>query len=330
MADNQAAPAADNAVTPGAPAVADDFSNLDDNLNPIGQDNMVEEETVEEADDQEEVEQQEETTDEEQTDSEQETEEENKDEEDGYSIDEDDEESELPADKAAAETPAVTPEGQYILDGVKDYAITVRGTVGKSEEIKEFKVLSPEQLPNGFQYIDGREQAIANKGFSMLEGRARELQQQYQQEQQQKQLQDFNEREQNADRRDIAALQKRGDIPLFKAKVDDKNFEDDPGVKMVQDVLDFKDKRNAQYMEEYNAGRPYKHIGFEEAFELFSKQNPSKSNAAQVKEDKARKELASRTAKSRGNGATTSKREVHTGMTSRDLDNYIESLADTL
>lgn len=244
----------------------------------------------------------------------------------GYTIDEGEEEQkpeEKPAEKQEASR--LNPEQQYIIDNLEP--ITVRGTIGAESEIKEYKVYSPEYLPQGFKFVDDREMSAANKAFASLEQRAQQLQTDYRGQETQKAAKDFKQREDTADRQDIATLQKAGELPRFKVQPNSADFDKDPGVQLVQEVLDFKETRNAKYMEEYNAGRPYRHIGFEEAFRMFRRDNPSKSNPAQQQEDKDRTEIAKRTSKTTG---TSSKGEqekigVHSGMTSMDLDNLIES-----
>lgn len=244
----------------------------------------------------------------------------------GYTIDENDEEK---PQEAIVEEPKqgsntqYSPEQQYILDNLTP--ITVRGMVNGSDEVKEFKVLAPEQLPQGFKFIDERESAIANKAFATLETKAERLQVDFRTQQSAKSSQEFVEREKQADREDIGRLQRDKEIPRFKADPDSPEFDKDPGVQLVQDVLDFKDKRNDQYAKEYQAGRPYKHIGFEEAFRMYRHQNPDKVNDAQSKEDKARKDLARRTVSTTsGDVRTPEKPRAHSGMGSRDLDQLIE------
>ena len=264
-----------------------------------------------------------------------------------YSIDEDE-----PAaakvdtpDKPADVVPVASTEDQYVIDGIKDWAITVQGTVGDSADVKAYKVLSPTQLPAGFKYLDDSQHDQAFQAYNRIEQEAGRLHTQYTQTQAQKTNDDFTKREELGDRRDLAGLQKKGDIALFRKNPDipagfkgslrdivnllaDNN---DEGAVIAKEVLDFKDKRNEQYMTEYNAGRPWKHIGFEEAFLMYQKQNPTKSNPAKVKEDKERKAYAKRTGSTRsGTTSKVTKPEVHSGATSRDLDAYIESLDDNL
>lgn len=264
-------------------------------------------------------------------------------EDDGYTID-DDENSDVeepPAPKADEVTPVDTsnlgPEQKHILDNLQ--AVTVRGRVGEGE-LQEYKVYDPAQLPAGFHYEDQREMSVANKAFSMLETRAERLQQEYRGQSTDKASKEFALREATADRADLGQLQREGDFPKFTKnpsvprRVDQSNYQNlikvladagDEAGKLAMDVINFKDTQNNKYLDEYNAGRPYKHIGFEEAYHMFQRSNPT--NKAQAKEDAERKGIAKRAAKGKGsdNNPTPGRARVHSGMGSRDLDALIEA-----
>jgi hypothetical protein len=243
-------------------------------------------------------------------------------EEDGYTIDGDEEDPvDKPVDEIRGDTTGFNPEQKYIIDNLTP--ITVRGQVG--EKVETFKVLDPSQLPQGFKFLDDRDQALAIKGFAMLETQAEKLQADFRGQETTKAATEFKKREDDADRTDIGALQRSGDLPRFKAEVGSKDFADDPGVKLVQEIIDFKETTNTRYMEEYNAGRPYKHIGFEEAFRMFKRENPQET--AQAKEDAERGKIAKRSSRNKGTAEQPKdKARVHSGSSSRDLDNLIESL----
>lgn len=241
----------------------------------------------------------------------------------GYTIDEDEEpesdEEPAPIEKKAAD---LTPEQQYILDNLTP--IKVRGEV--NGKVQTFDVLTPEQLPSGFKFADDREAAQATKGFAQLESKAEKLQSDFRTQETEKAAKEFKEREDAGDKSDIGKLQRDGELPKFKAQPSDPGFEKDPAAMLIQDVLDYKDKRNQQYMEEYNAGRPYKHIGFEEAYYMYKRENPPEDKA-QAKEDAERKGFAERTGNNRSTSSNVpNKPRVHSGMSSRDLDNLIENL----
>lgn len=243
----------------------------------------------------------------------------------GYAIDDEDESTEQEADKPEDKpgTSNLTPEQQYIIDGLQP--IKIKGVVGDSGKTEEFSVYAPEQLPAGFKYLDDRDAASANKAFAMLETRAEKLQSDFRQQQTDTQAKDFKEREDNADRSDIGDLQRAGDIPRFKVEPSDPKFTSDPASKLIQDVLDFKEKTNDDYVEQYNAGRPYRHIGFKEAFRLYNLEHPAE-DTAQKKEDDERKDFSRRTAETTDTSTNINKPRVHAGTSSRDLDALIENL----
>lgn len=251
--------------------------------------------------------------------------------EEGYTIDEGDEEPEKdpdvpkPKEDGEPDTRQLSPEQKYILDNIAP--IKVSGYVGDSDKLEEFEVYAPEYLPAGFKFADERQMSIASRAFGQLEQRAVQLQSDWRNQETKKQTDDFKKREDTADRQDIAQLQRDGKIPKFKAAPDTPAFERDAGVQLVQEVLDFKEEQNAKYMEQYNAGRPYRHIGFDEAFQMYQRANPTKSNPAQTKEDQERTAQAKRTNKTSGSSTqeATTKARAHSGMTTFDLENLIES-----
>lgn len=246
---------------------------------------------------------------------------------DGYTIDEGDEDSEeVPSNSTAEQsTSQLTPEEQYIVDNIPTFK--VQGYLPGSEKLETIDIRTIEQLPHGFKYASDQESALAATRTAMNENRALQLQTEYRNQQSQKAATEFKEREDRADRQDIAELQREGKIPRFKVDPNSKDFESDPGVQLVQEILDYKETQNNKYMEEYNAGRPYKHIGFDEAFRMYQRDNPTKGNPAQVKEDAERKGIAKRTSGTTGSTATKEapKTRAHSGMTSLDLENLIES-----
>lgn len=297
------------------------LDTLDDHLEPIKEEDKSEVKPDEKPEESEESPKEQETE-KEKGEETPETESEEKDE--GYAIDEDEEESseEEPSTSTEKQTPNLTAEQKFILDNLTP--IKVRGEV--NGKVQTFDVLTPEQLPSGFKFADDREAAQATKGFSQLEAKAEKLQNDFRTQETEKATKEFKAREDAADRADIGKLQRNGDIPKFKLQPNDPKFETDSAAEVVQKVLDYKDKTNQRYMEEYNAGRAYKHIGFEEAYYMYQRENPPE-DTAQKKEDSERKEFANRTSNNRSESPDTARKpRVHSGSTSRDLDALIENL----
>ena len=321
----------------GDPGLDAKLDGLDDNLQPIGDNKGViktdeQPEPKEEPKTDEKVEESEEKAQPKDEDkdvantegSEEVSESDGKEDDEGYAIDDGDEAEEKPKDEAAAATTEptnLTAEQKYILDGLTP--LKVKGTVGSDDKVQEFTVYAPEYLPQGFKYVDDRESATANKAFAMLESKAVERQNEFRNQETAKSTEAFQEAEKAADRADIGKLQRDGDLPKFKLSADDPKFDTYPAAVEIQSILDFKDKKNAEYLEQANAGRPFKHIGFEEAFLMYQRENP-KEDTAQVKEDKERIELANRTSGTAGSDGGLAKPRVHSGMGSMDLDRLIE------
>lgn len=319
-------------ITPVTADVERLLEGLDENLNPIEEGTKDEGDSTAENDGKEDVaveEAKEQTDEEEESASDENAETTEKDSGDeGYAIDEDDEETTeevaTTSTEEAKKNPQLSAEETYIVENLAP--ITVRGTV--DDKPVELTVFSPEQLPDGFKFNDDKARSIADKNFNMLESRARDLQGQYRNQESAKAAKEFSAREKAADRADIADMQREGIIPKFKASADSKEFENDPAAKLIQEVLNFKDKENQRFLEDSNTGRrPYKHIGFEEAYLKFQRSNPTKTRSPeQTAEDAERKEIARRTTKTSGTDNRKENKAPEVFKSSRDLNNFIDNL----
>jgi hypothetical protein len=214
------------------------------------------------------------------------------------------------APKDAAGIQISQDEGKYIADNIGDPLI-IRGVQGEGDNAKtvELKVYSPNDIPKDFKFGSDADLVSAQNGFQTLERKAQQLLGNYRDQQTTKQAQDFEQRENQGIRDDLADLQKAGDFPKFKVKPGDPNFEADPAAKQMADVLKLMSERNEQYLKEYQQGRPYRHIGFREAHELYqSKQTTAKRDSAQADEDKARKGVADKVATGKGAAGTAAQK----------------------
>ena len=247
--------------------------------------------------------------------------------EEGYTIDEGDEDEEEAPSNSTQETPKdnqLSTEQQYVLDNIGTFK--VRGTVPGSEKVEAFDVYTIEQLPPGFKYESETELALAMKRDNLNEQKADKLLVDYRLQETNKASAEFKLREDNADRQDIGDLQRSSELPKFTKTPNSKDFDSDPAVKLVNDILTFKEDKNKQYLDEYNAGRPYKHIGFEEAFRMYKYQNPNKMDVELKKEDEARQSLARRTTKAKGSSSQEPQKQRPIMRSSRDLDNFLDGL----
>jgi len=229
-------------------------------------------------------------------------------EDEGYTADELESEDESPASPEPKvkeiDANALTPEQKYIVDHLPP--LTVRGKLADGS-VREFKVYAPDQLPAEFEYASQTEFQRATLAFDRMERKAETLQNEFRTREQQQQTADFEKRDNEAIRQDIAKLQREGELPKFKTDVDDPNFTKDEAYKETQKVLTFMNERNAQYLAEYNQGRAFRRIGFEEAYHMYRRANPQKSPAEDA-EDKERKVIARKSGNSRGLSAREMKR----------------------
>lgn len=192
------------------------------------------------------------------------------------------------------DTDSLSPEAKFIVDNLP--FITAR--IKDGDGVKEVQVKSWTQLPDDLEFATKRDEMAFINAIGAQENRALKLQGEFQTKEQQKQNSDFEVRENNAVREDIAKLQKDGDLPKFKAKVDDPDFSKDPATEEVQGILDYMHERNQQYLKEYEQGRPYRHIGFEEAFHMKARLKPKET--PQAKEDKERRDVADKVGGNKG------------------------------
>lgn len=260
--------------------------------------------------------------------SEQEAEKEDNEEPEGFTAEDALEVEEVAEEPAASPTDAsgiqLSPaEQKYVIDNIGD-PLVIRGMRGDKEV--ELKVYDPTQIPRDFTFGSQADLLAAQQGFQRLENKAQQLLGNFRNEQSQSQAADFEKRENEGIRQDVAELQRDGDFPKFKIKPGEKGFDDDPAAIQMAEVMEIMTKTNDQYMKEYQQGRPYKHIGFKEAFDTYQKINGSKAKeTAQKQEDQERKEVADKVGTNRGLSASkVVKPTVRPGTTTRDILNRIE------
>lgn len=233
-----------------------------------------------------------------------------------------------PAPTDAAGIQLSTAEQKYVVDNIGE-PLTIRGTRGSGDDAKEveLKVFDPSQIPRDFQFASQADLLAAQQGFARLETKAQTLLGNFRNQASQTQAQDFDKRENEGIRSDVAELQKDSLFPKFKVQPGERGFDNDPAAKQMAEVLDIMTKTNSQYMQEYQQGRPYKHIGFKEAFDDYQKLSDSKKqDTAQKDEDIERKDIADKVGTNRGMTASkVVKPTVRAGTTTRDILNRIEN-----
>jgi len=214
-------------------------------------------------------------------------------------------------------------EQKYVVDNIGE-PLLIRGMRGDKEV--ELRVYDPTQIPKDFQFGSQADLLAAQQGFTRLENKAQQLLGNFRNQQSQAQTADFERRENEGIRQDVAELQRDGDFPKFKIQPGQKGFDDDPAAKQMAEVLEIMTKTNDQYMAEYQQGRPYKHIGFKEAFDIQQRLGDAhKKESAQKQEDEERKQIASKIGSGAGYSANkVIKPTVRPGTTTRDILNRIE------
>lgn len=211
------------------------------------------------------------------------------------------------------------PETKYIADNLPE--IPVRIT--QNGQVKELTVKSWTQLPDDVEFATKRDELAFMNALTAQENKARELQNEYRQQQANKTAQDFEARENATIRNDVTRLQNEGDLPKFKLEPDDPHFAEDPATIQIQKVLDFMNTSNQRYLERYNDGEAWRHIGFEEAFRMMPK---DESSTKQAKEDLERTAKAKNVGSNNGEAETSSplKVTVPRGISLDDIADRVE------
>lgn len=233
-------------------------------------------------------------------------------------------EPKAPTDNAGVQ---LSPDEQkYIVEHIGE-PIVIRGIRGTGDNAKEveIKAYSPGDIPADFKFANDAQLVAAQTGFTKLEQRASDLLGNYRQNQSNAQAQDYERRENEGIKADLAELQQEGKFPKFRVKPGDRGFDDTPEAKQMAEVLQVMAERNDVYMKQYQQGRPFKHIGFAEAYDLWEAKNPDrqaakKADEAQAKEDAEREKKAEQGSSNRGMSTSNIvKPTIRSGTTTRDI-----------
>lgn len=231
----------------------------------------------------------------------------------GYFADEDESE-EVKTPDVPPESTNFTPEEKYIVDNLP--LINVR-VIMSDDSVKTIQVRSAAELPRDAKgYASFHEGEVFKQAVTAQEMKARELQSYYRQHQTQVQAQEFDKKENQAIREDIADLQRDGEIPKFKAQPGTRAFDNDPAAKIVQETIEFMNERNAKYLDRSNKGGVYRHIGFAEAYELMNVSGKDKSD---TKDSSARKDAARKLVSKQGGSSKTTAKAPVSGRTIKEV-----------
>lgn len=245
------------------------------------------------------------------------------DEPEGYTADEfEDEEEpgttpepETPKAQPEIDTSGLSPEAKFIVDGLP--YITAR--IKDGEGFKEVQIKSWTQLPEDVEFASKRDEIAFNNAINAQEHQARQLQQDFRQKEQTDNVRKFQELEDLATQKDISKLQRAGDLPRFKAKPADPDFDKDPATKQIQEIMDFMNKRNEEYTKAYNDGGPYRRLGFEEAYHVYARTHEVTTDA-ETREDEERRRVNPKVNVGRGlSNAEFKKSVIPSGTTTRDI-----------
>lgn len=241
----------------------------------------------------------------------------------GYTAKDLEQEDDKPTNEPAPPAKNLDPETQFIADNLPD--ITTR--IVQDGKVQEVSIKSWTQLPPDVEFASKRDELAFINAINAQENRARELQQEFRTTKNTEQAQEFEQRENAMIRDDITELQNQNLIPKFKATPGQSGFEDDSGYKAAQEVLDFMNKKNEDYLKNFNKGSAYRHIGFAEAYYMMPKtQQKQVEQQAQKQEDQNRHQKANNVAGSESNSnPNIRKATVRQGTSLDDIVNRIEN-----
>lgn len=195
---------------------------------------------------------------------------------------------------------------QYVAQNIGQ-PITVRIKLG--DTIQNVQAYSLANLPEGYEYASQADHDKAILGFNILASKAEKLVNDFNMQEAQKSADQFRNQEDIDIQKDIAYLQRqkqsgKDGLDLFKTlDVNDPEFDSDPAVKEMQDVLEFYNKENnARWQLSQRNGGQYRPLTYRDAFKLYRLDNPIVGKKQQ-EEDVQRKEIAKPLAKaSNGSG----------------------------
>lgn len=240
--------------------------------------------------------------------------------------------SQAPVDQAGVQlSPA---EQKYVVDNIGDPLVLSGYKLDKDGNQVEYQVkaYAANQIPRDFKFTSEVDQLQAVQAFNGLEQKANNLLQQKRQDDSRATNADYERRENEAIFSDVADLQKEGRFPKFRVKPGTVGFDEDPSAQLMDEVLKIMYDKNLKYLEDTNVrGKAFRHIGFEQAFDIYERTNPQraaarKTDAAQNAEDKARKAKAERGDSNRGDAPRNiMKATVRSGTSTRDLMAMIDA-----
>jgi hypothetical protein len=237
----------------------------------------------------------------------------------GYVADEEDEGGETTEPTPQTKTAEPLPTGlsadlQYVVDRLP--VLSVRG------KDRTYQVKAAGQLPEDFEFASKREELIFNQSLAAQELKADKLLNEYNSNQQRETYAKYSEQENTDVRHDIGDLQRENELPKFKYLSTDSRFNDDPAVKAVQEVLNYMNQKNSDYIANQ---KPYR-ITFRDAYDQMvsqiTKANAKGDTPAQKKEDTERKNVS----RSTSSGRSTSSNPIPKAVVSRNMEDLMAKI----
>lgn len=193
--------------------------------------------------------------------------------------------------------------------------INIRGKDSEGNELS-LSIKTPEQLPEDFEFLSKRDEASFISDITAQSKRAEEAYAKIAGKTEQTKAQEAQVEESRRVVADVERLQKENIIPKIKAKAGTEEFNNDPSVKLVNEVLNF--------WAELNKGG--ENVSVYTAAKLFKSENPDKfKDSTKSEGDKERKNISSKikgSSKGKGKGDGDNRPRFPVGTTASDIADY--------
>lgn len=198
--------------------------------------------------------------------------------------------------------------------------ITARGENGQSVNVK-----LPNQLPKDFKFADEKARVEFQTAMGEQTNRMNQILNALNARDQRRQEESYRQAEAQKVVNEVSALQKSGALPTPKAKYGDAAFDNDPAVKTINNVLQYRIERM----------REGANISVRDAVVLYKAEHPDEFKAEQkAKGDSERKQIAKKiagnkktTGKTTSDGAKHAPKIYKPGMSTQDvLDRALDIL----
>ena len=224
--------------------------------------------------------------------------------------------NERPEEVGEAQWKNMTPESKLIYK-----SLPYIETVGKDGQT--YRVKDASQLPDDFEFADKKTELRFYNEYQAQEMRAQKTLEDLKQYRQRSQQQTAQMEESRTVVEGVAALQKDGVLPKFTAKPNTPEFDKDPALILVNEILAFRDERR-------KAGS---NLSVEDAAYIYKAQHPEKFTTQKKSEetaaDKERKRISSKIGSPLGGKPSEGQmRPNFKGMSATDIADYYSDQLD--